>query len=512
MKRSRRFILIGAMALFVVGAAALFMRTPLPARTQEAVASLKFYVATNGHDANPGTLDRPWRTIQKAANTVGAGSTVYVRGGVYNEQVTINVSGAPGSVITFQSYPGELAIIDGTGLVPPTGWSALINIRDKSHLIIQGFEIRNYKTSTKNHMPMGIFVTGAGDKIQIRNNKVHHIQTNFTGRNGGDAHGIAVYGTRAPQALTNIVIDGNEVYSLKLGSSESLVVNGNVDGFQITNNVVHDNNNIGIDAIGFEGKAPDPAYDQARNGLIARNTVYNIDSYKNPAYGTDRSADCIYVDGGTRLTVERNIAHDCNIGLELASEHAGRSTSFITLRNNFVYHNTSMGIAIGGYDTERGSTENCVIVNNTLAHNDYRKEGNGELLVQFDTRHNVIKNNIFYANNANALIVNPYTENTGNLVDYNLYFAPGGAANSTWQWKNVEYTGFAAYQMGTGNDAHGLFVDPKLVSTSAFDLHLQANSPAIDHGQTIGEAGDKDIDGQPRVQGTAIDIGADEVR
>ena len=128
---------------------------------------------------NPGTLDRPWRTIQKAANTVGAGSTVYVRGGVYNEKVTMNVSGAPGSVITFQSYPGETAIIDGSGLTPPDGWSALIDIRDKSHLVIKGFEIRNYQTDKKNHMPMGIFVTGAGDDIQILNNKVHHIADEF---------------------------------------------------------------------------------------------------------------------------------------------------------------------------------------------------------------------------------------------------------------------------------------------------------------------------------------------
>jgi hypothetical protein len=512
MKQGRTFIVIGALALLVLFAAALFLHAPQPTRAQEAASGAKFYVAITGNDANPGTLDRPWRTIQKAANTVGAGSTVYVRGGVYTEAVTINVSGRPGKAITFQSYPDEVAIIDGSGLTPPEGWSALIDIRDRSHLIIQGFEIRNYKTALQNHMPMGIFVTGAGDNIQILNNRVHHIETNFKGSEGGDAHGIAVYGTRAPQALTNIVIDGNEAYSLKLGSSESLVVNGNVDGFQITNNVVHDNNNIGIDAIGFEGKAPDPAYDQARNGLIARNTVYNIDSYKNPAYGTDRSADCIYVDGGTHLTVERNVAHDCNIGLELASEHAGRSTSFITLRNNFVYHNTSMGIAIGGYDTERGSTENCVIVNNTLFHNDYRKEGNGELLVQFDTRNNVIKNNIFYANSQKALIVNPYIENTGNLVDYNLYFAPGNPANSTWEWKTVTYNGFAAYQAGTGNDAHGLFIDPKLVNIGAFDPHLRANSPAIDRGQTIDAAGAKDIDGQPRVQGAAIDIGADEVR
>jgi hypothetical protein len=96
-------------------------------------------------------------------------------------------------------------------------------------------------------------------------------------------------------------------------------------------------------------------------------------------------------------------------------------------------------------------------------------------------------------------------------VDYNLYFAPGGAVNSLWQWQRVAYSGFASYQARTGNDAHGLFIDPKLVSASAFDLHLQTNSPAIDRGQTIDEAGDKDVDGQPRVQGAAIDIGAHEV-
>jgi len=110
------------------------------------------------------------------------------------------------------------------------------------------------------------------------------------------------------------------------------------------------------------------------------------------------------------------------------------------------------------------------------------------------------------------LIANPYAQNAGNVVDYNLYFAPDGAADSVWQWKNVRYTGFAHYQAQTGNDAHGLFVDPELMSASTFDLHLQTDSPAIDRGQTIGEAGDEDIDGQPRVQGAAIDIGADEVR
>jgi hypothetical protein len=33
-----------------------------------------FFVSTSGVDTNPGTLASPWRTIQKAVNTVVAGT------------------------------------------------------------------------------------------------------------------------------------------------------------------------------------------------------------------------------------------------------------------------------------------------------------------------------------------------------------------------------------------------------------------------------------------------------
>ena len=38
-----------------------------------------YYVATSGRDANPGTETQPWRTIQKAADTLIASDTVFVK-------------------------------------------------------------------------------------------------------------------------------------------------------------------------------------------------------------------------------------------------------------------------------------------------------------------------------------------------------------------------------------------------------------------------------------------------
>ncbi|HEX2997714.1 MAG TPA: DUF1565 domain-containing protein, partial [Anaerolineales bacterium] len=251
------------------------------------------YVATSGNDSNAGTLSAPWKTVQKAASVATAGSVVCVRGGTYNEKVTVNVSGAAGAYITFQSYPGETAVLDGTGITVPDGDNGMIYIKDRAYVVIKGFEVRNYKTSTTGRVPIGIRLTGTSHHIEIRDNKVHHIEHNGTASEGTDAHGIAVHGTSGTTSLDNIIIDGNQLYNLKLGSSEALVINGNVTNWQVTNNVIHDTNNIGIDAIGFEGTAP--SNDQARDGLIAYNDVYNINSAGNPAYGNERSAGCIYV-------------------------------------------------------------------------------------------------------------------------------------------------------------------------------------------------------------------------
>src|SRR5215210_7981805 len=125
-------------------------------------AATSYYVSRTGSNTNPGTFDAPWRTIQKAANVVPPGSTVYVRGGVYYEAVTVRVSGsAGGGYVTFRPYPGERAILDGTGLAVPDADTGMFLLNNRSYVAIQGFEIRNYKTSLRYRVPVGIYIRGA---------------------------------------------------------------------------------------------------------------------------------------------------------------------------------------------------------------------------------------------------------------------------------------------------------------------------------------------------------------
>jgi hypothetical protein len=483
--------------------------TPIPT-LGTALPPGTYYVSVSGNDANSGTLAAPWRHIQYAMDRVGAGSTVNVLTGVYNEYVTFKNSGSSGNYVVLQNYTGNSPVIDGTGL-PISGEVGLVTIANKQYVKLVGFEIRNLKAGgVSSAFPQGVSIRGNGAFIEVRNNKVHDIE-NSCRRCG--AHGIAVYGRDPSASIHDLIIDGNEVYNGKFGWSESMVLNGNVEFFTVSNNIVHDNDNIGIDFIGYEGENPDPALDRARDGTVVGNLVYNINSYGNPAYGNERSAGGIYVDGGTRIVVERNIVHHSNLGVELASEHSGRNTSFITLRNNFFYNNTQTGIAMGGYDTKRGSTENCVIVNNTLYNNYTQGDWGAELYIQFDTRNNLIKNNIIFANSSRRFIESWSAVMTANVVGRNLYFATGSGSNGTWIWKGVTYTTFAAYQSGSGNDTTGFVgVDPLLVNPAAGDLHLNTGSPAINAGENLpsSQMGTVDIDGNARIINGTVDLGADE--
>jgi uncharacterized protein DUF1565 len=515
---------VAKLSIFLACAAAVVLARPASATT--------FYVSTSGNDSNPGTISAPWRTIQHAANRVAAGDTVYVRAGVYNEVVSILLSGSASlGYITFSSYPRELATIDGTGLAIPGGQWGLVTSQNQSYIIVNGFEIRNYKTSKRADVPIGVYIVGAGTNIQILNNHIHNIATTASGC-GANAFGLTVYGTEASASINNLTISGNEIDHTTTGCSETLSVDGNVENFSITNNLVHDDNNIAIDAIGYEGVAPKGVMcglelcDRARYGEISGNTVSNITSNNNPAYGSGSNnhsygANGIYVDGGTQIIIERNLVHNTDIGIEMASENPGGQTpgleksDYIIARNNLVYHSSSVGLTIGGYDSKRGGTAHCTIVNNTLFNNDTAQTGEGEFQIQYYATNNIFENNILYAG-SQGLLVYDYTtsESDPALLDYNLYYSTVSASSATWTWQKKTYTGYSNYRSGTRNDSHSPpFLDPEFIGLGTPpNLDIQPRSPAVNAGANLGVnvVGTKDYAGNQRVNNGLINIGAYE--
>lgn len=79
-----------------------------------------------GRDDGPGTAERPWRTIGRAAarGVLRPGDAVVVREGVYRESVRPQSGGAPGRLVTFAAHPGERVVISGADPAPD-GWERI---------------------------------------------------------------------------------------------------------------------------------------------------------------------------------------------------------------------------------------------------------------------------------------------------------------------------------------------------------------------------------------------------
>jgi Right handed beta helix region len=73
-------------------------------------------------DSNPGTSERPFATINKAAQVLEPGERVIIRKGVYRERVTpVRGGTGPDKIISYEAEPGASVIVKGSRVVR-TGW------------------------------------------------------------------------------------------------------------------------------------------------------------------------------------------------------------------------------------------------------------------------------------------------------------------------------------------------------------------------------------------------------
>lgn len=329
------------------------------------------HVAVDGDDTSgKGTLDAPYATVSAAASAAPA-SIIVVHEGDYGPiQLGSECSGNDQFHTIIRPAEDEKVLVhaqDGIGI-------SLLNV---SNITVEGLEIEGgthgiYFESTRE---AGHPLTD----IQIKDCTVRGVR---------GTHGICAYARNDLAPVQGLTIEGCEVYDCECGDSESVVLNGNIDGFAVRDNVIHDNNNIGIDMIGFEDTAKHPdeddennayEFDMVRNGVCANNVIYNISTEGNPAYFEDGEydlcADGIYVDGGQDIEIYNNFVFNCDIGLEVATEHSPDENELFRVSGVQVHDNVIAdctgwaGICFGGYDKDLGFTEACVFEHNTLVDN-----------------------------------------------------------------------------------------------------------------------------------------------
>ena len=466
---------VGVLAAAGLGLLGLVPPAPAAADATQRV----LVVSPHGSDDNVGTVAAPLRTIQVAVRRLAAGGRIELRGGVYHQRVRlVSVHG-----VTISPYRHEHPVLSGSGLTPPIGLTALVEIANSSGVTVRGLDITGYRTAEFDVTPAGVYVHGHGTSIRIVGNHVHDLgnDNDTLGSFDINAHGIAVYGDDPHAPVTDLSIRGNVVNNLHLGASESVVVNGNVDGWTIAGNRIHDNNNIGIDAIGFEstlsGKYRYTTRNRARHGLIADNTVARIQSRGNPAYwegnsdGVDEWCNCadgIYIDGGTHITVRGNRVSDSDIGIEVAAENPRGSADHVLVSHNHITGSLFTGITTGGYcngaedcgGVLTGSSHDNTFEYNSLRGNNRLDDGSPELLVQYYASHDTFTHNTIIATNSGHVVYGtvPGGAENGNRSDHNSFHAVGADRESAeFGWSGHTYTGFDAYRDATGQDQHSTF-------------------------------------------------------
>jgi hypothetical protein len=143
-----------------------------------------FYVdASTGLDANDGSEDNPWATIQKAANTALAGDIVYIKAGVYYGRVDVAHSGTPDNYIIFSNYDEDEVFLNGEGFVWDLEWNGLFDMSNQSFIEVKGLIVENSY--------YGGFWADDSHHIYI-----HHNKTNNTVSSGigiWNSHDVIVY-------------------------------------------------------------------------------------------------------------------------------------------------------------------------------------------------------------------------------------------------------------------------------------------------------------------------------
>jgi parallel beta-helix repeat protein len=421
----------------------------------------KYYVQASASATNTaGTLAAPFNTIQKAADVVQPGDSVFVMAGTYTNTGT-----------------GDVVILRRTGT--PAHWIVFTNYQtDRPKLSFNGWQ--------------GINLTPGAAYIKIQGFEVE-------GNNGNVTLAEAQQQPGACEGPNPTAIGS----SLAKFNGNGISVSGRTGGnfrphhIVIANNVVHDCGGAGISAIESD-------YITVENNTVYNNSWYTIFGASGisvlNSWNYDNSTDVKMIIRNNRCYANRLFIRWNNGGLckitdgngiildnnndKYSANPLGAYTGQFLIENNLTYLNGGRGINVNYSD-------NVTVLNNTTYQNAVSPEISSELVVG-GSKNDRIYNNIFYGRADRA--INVVSNSSDILHNNNLTFGGTGTP----------------YFSG---DQNKVGLDPQFVDAAGGNFQLSSTSPALNAGSsTAGQYALKDILGISRPQGSGVDMGAYELQ
>jgi hypothetical protein len=101
-----------------------------------------YYVSPSGNDANAGTRTAPWRTLNRADNTVGSGDSLFCRGGTYTTSGDFFLLRSGTDDFALTNYAGEVPVFQTAGGGGSEPFVIGITGGSPRNIVIQGIQIR----------------------------------------------------------------------------------------------------------------------------------------------------------------------------------------------------------------------------------------------------------------------------------------------------------------------------------------------------------------------------------
>jgi Protein of unknown function (DUF1565) len=379
--------------------------------------------APGAADANPGTEDKPFKTLQHAVDVVKPGDTVCVMAGVYDERVRVNTSGAAGQPITLRAMPRRTAVVGGFQV-------------QADCITVQGFEITAGKPS--------VAVQLGGSHCEVLDNFIHDMMVGVAGTGGKPS---ADGNTRDYSAVAHNRIAYNKVYHSEygfiLGGEDWLVENNEVNRlFMFAAGNKYDD----CDYSRFFGKGCVERYNYYHGSTASEIRIAHVDCIQTFTANGEIARDLVF---------EKNTCFDFHqMCMVESAPHIG-SVKGWTFRRNIVSANSPT--MSGGWGPDIIQTPDVTIANNTISVVRWATIG----LRGKESTNGQIRDNIL-CDAERAVVDGDESFSAANpVVEYNLTFKTWPAPGE----KNI-------------NGKDPLFVDP-----AGRNFRLRKGSPAVGAGE-----------------------------